>query len=98
MKTVLITTLTAMALIAPATAGAAQLKVPEAEHVARVMLRSLAEELDGRVQAVRCLPGGRATVGCRAAMRLPDASCRLRIHVRERRGDYVGHVRSMRCR
>jgi hypothetical protein len=98
MKTIFVTTLTALALIAPATAGAAQLKVPEAEHVARVMLRSLAEELDGHVKAVRCLPGGSATAGCRAAMRLPDATCRLRIHVRERRGDYVGHIRSMRCR
>ena len=92
-----------LALLALATAGPAHaathphLDLGEAKRTARTMLQPLVQGLDGHLRLQRCARGNAVTVACRAIVRLPDGSCRLRIQVRERADDYVAHVRSMRC-
>jgi hypothetical protein len=87
-----------LALALPASSLARpQLGLAEAQHAARIMLRPFAEGLDGRVRLEVCSRASGARVACRGTMKLPDGSCRFRIDIRERRGDYVAHVRSLRC-
>jgi hypothetical protein len=87
-----------LVLIAAAPSHAStRLDLNEAKRTASAMLQPLAEGLDGKAEVARCSRGSAVTVACRATLRLPDGTCSLRIRVHERRGDYIAHVRSMRC-